>query len=234
MNSPSPKLAGAWPQDLGSCARGCEKWPKKIREDNSMVKIDYINNLEITDDEAKKRHNELLSLSYLAKGLDFLYNQVGKLEAQIAENLGKDIKVSMFGNAPQLKGIPQDLVACAFHWYAVTICNYVKMVGWLAYSEDSTKATDYLKQVVPPVKLWRDKVGAHFARISPRKDDTPADLAMSVISPIPFDDDAFYAGSLRLSLSEGGILSTSRPDMRWSLTHTHRNLIPRYWPSKLD
>jgi len=199
-----------------------------------MVKIDYIDNLELTDDEAKMHYNELLSLSYLAKGLEFLYKQVGKLEAQIAANLGKNIKVSMFGNAPQLKGIPQDLVACAFHWYAVTICNYVKMVSWLVYSEDSTKATDYLKQVVPPVKLWRDKVGAHFARISPRKDDTPADLAKSVIFPISFDDDAFYTGSWRLTLSKGGKSSTSRQDMRWSLTHTHRNLIPRYWPSELD
>jgi hypothetical protein len=207
---------------------------KRVREDDPMVKIDYIDNLELTHDKAKRYFNELHSLSYLSTGLEFLYNQVEKLEAKIAERLGKGIKVSMFGNAPELKGIPQDLVACAFHWYAVTICNYVKMVGWLAYSEDKTKARDYLKQVIPPVKLWRDKVGAHFARIDPWNDDTPADLAKSVIFPISFDDDAFYADPWTLTLSKGGKSSTSHQDMRWSLTHTHRNLIPRYWPSKPD
>ena len=123
-------------------------------------------------------------------------------------------------------------MACAFHWYAVTVCNYVKMIGWLTHNGDSTKARYYLKQVISPVKVWRDKVGAHFARISPLENDTPADLAKSVMFPISFDDDAFFAGSLTLTQSSGGKSSTSRQDMRWSLTHTHRNLVPRYWPSK--
>lgn len=197
-----------------------------------MVKIDHIDNLELTDDEVAKYFNELRSLDYLAQGLWFLYYQVQRIEAKITEDMGTKKQVFIFGNAPRLKAIPQDLVACAFHWYAVTVCNYVKMIGWLTHSGDSAKARDYLKQVIPPVKVWRDKVGAHFARISPLKDDTPADLAKSVMFPISFDDDAFYAGSLTLTQSSGGKSSTSRRDIRWSLTHTHRNLIPRYWPSK--
>ncbi len=194
--------------------------------------IDHIDKIELPDDMARLHYNELRSLDYLATGLNFLYKQVQGLEVRITEGVEKDKQVFFFGNSPQLKGIPQDLVACAFHWYAVTVCNYVKMVGWLANGGDSTKAVDYLKQVIPPIKLWRDKVGAHFARTSPRKDDTPADLAKSVMFPISFDDDAFYAGSLTIGMTISGKKSTSRRDMRWSLTHTHRCLIPRYWPPK--
>ena len=192
--------------------------------------IDHIDNLHLPENKAEKYFNELRSLDYLARGLWFLYYQVRNMEAKITEGVGNDKQVFIFGNAPELKEIPQDLVACAFHWYAVTVCNYVKMVGWLAYDQDSSKATDYLKKVIPPVKLWRDKVGAHFARTSPRKSDTPADLAKSVMFPLSFDDGAFYAASFTLTLSSRGKSSTSFRDMRWSLTHTHRALIPRYWP----
>jgi hypothetical protein len=192
--------------------------------------IDHIENLELTDGQAKNYANELNSINYLARGLGFLYTQVQRVEAEVIKRLPKGKQVCLFGNAPQMQGINQDLVACAFHWYAVTVCNYVKMVGWLANGGNSPSARDYLESVLPEVYVWRNKVGAHFARIDPMSEDTPADLALSVMFPISFDDDAFFAHSLKLTLTTGGNSSTSRGDMRWSLTHIHRNLIPRYWP----
>ncbi len=197
-----------------------------------MVIIDYIENLQLTDDEESKHFNELRSLNYLAQGLWFLRDQVHNIEAQISSRVDKNKRVRIFGNAPEMKGIPQDLVACAFHWYAVSACNYVKMVGWLANNGDSTRARGYMEHVLPQIYLWRHKVAAHFAMIDPRKDDNAADLAKSVMFPISFDDAAFYASSLILTQSSGGKSSTSRQDMRWSLSHTHRRLITRYWPSK--
>lgn len=95
-----------------------------------------------------------------------------------------------------MQGINQDLVACAFHWYAVTVCSYVKMVGWLVNDGDSTKALKYIKDIIPAVYVWRNKVAAHFAEIAPKKEDNPADLGKSVMFPISFDDDAFCTGSL--------------------------------------
>ena len=194
--------------------------------------IDYVDKLELTNDEASKHFNELRSLDYLAHGLWFLHNQVHKIEAQISARVDKNKRVFIFGNAPEMKGIPQDLVACAFHWYAVSACNYVKMVGWLASNSDSSKAREYMERVLPQVYLWRHKVAAHFAIIGPRKNDNAADLAKSVMFPISFDDDAFYANSLTLTQSSGGKSSTSRQDMCWSLTHTHHELTPRYWPTR--
>ncbi len=194
--------------------------------------IDYIDKLELPDDKAKTWFNELHSLDYLAMGLRFLYEQVQRVEAEVIKKVPKGKRVSMFGNAQEMQGINQGLVACAFHWYAVSVCNYVRMIGWLAYGQNTSKALDYLKSVIPAVKIWRDKVGAHFAIIDPR-DDNPADLANSVIFPVSFDSDAFYAGSWTLTLGIGGKSHTSRQDMRWSLTHVHCALTPRYWPENI-
>ena len=194
--------------------------------------IDYVDKLQLSEKEAEKHFNELNSLRYLASGLRFLYNQVLKIETQVVERTPKNKRVFLFGNSPDLERTPQDLVACAFHWYAVTVCNYAKLIGWLANSGDSKKAREYMEHVLPQVYLWRNKVAAHFAIIDPRKKDNAADLAMSVIFPISFDDDAFFANSLTLTQSSGGKASSSHQDMRWSLTHTHRNLILRYWPPK--
>ena len=195
--------------------------------------IDHVDKLGLGDEAAEHYFNELRSLQYLAKGLSFLNAQVQKIEAVVTSKIDKrpGETVSMFGNAPQLHGIPQDLVACAFHWYSVTACNYVRLIGWLVHGGDTTKATKYLKLVLPEAYVWRNKVGSHFARTSPWKEDTPADLAKSVMFPISFKDDAFYAGSLVLVMTSRGQGSSSRKDMIWSLTHTHRQLTTRYWPN---
>ena len=214
--------------------------------------IDHADNLELKDEDAERYFNELRSLQYLSTGLNFLNTQVRRIEAVVNARLEKDQVVFMCGNAPELQGIPQDLVACAFHWYSVTACNYVKLVGWLLNGGDTAEANRYLQHVLPEVYVWRNKVGAHFARIGPREEDTPADLAKSVTFPISFDDDAFYVNSLVLTMSSGGqerprpqgiadwrwrLLGmsgreriSSRKDMRWSLTHTHERLSSRYWP----
>lgn len=192
--------------------------------------IDNIDKLQLSDEAVVKYSNELHSLRYLTGGLRFLYDQVEKIEIQVGERNPKGKRVFSFMNAPNLAGIPQDFVACAFHWYAVTICNYVKMVGWLAGDGDSVAARRYMERVLPEVHLWRNKVGAHFARIDPNKEDNVADLTLSVLYPIAYYDDAFYTPPITLSLSKNGEQVTNRQDMRWSLTHVHRDLTPRFWP----
>jgi hypothetical protein len=190
--------------------------------------IDNINNLEISETEIKKYSNELKSLGYLSNGLNFLYKQVSDMESIIQERLPNNQVTVFIGNIPLASDIPQGLVACFFHWYAVSVCNFIRLIGWLVNDQDSSAALRYINQVAPNVKIWRDKVGAHFARIKPNSKDTPADLAMSVMFPISFDNDAFYAASLALTISSSGKSSTSRKDMRWSLTHTHRDLSKRF------
>ena len=191
--------------------------------------IDHITNLKLSDEQEKGHFNELRSLAYLTTGLRFLYEQVQRVEAEVINRLPKHKQVYILGNTREMQGINQELVACAFHWYAVTVCNYAKLVGWLAYGDDKTKVLAYLKRVLPQVYVWRNKIGSHFARHSP-KNDNPATLVMSVMFPIAFESDAFYTRPFTLTITKGGKQSTSRQDVRWSLTHTHCDLIPRYWP----
>lgn len=195
-----------------------------------LVTLDRVENLQLSDKDAAQHANELNSLAYLGQGLGFLYGQVKKIEDGINAQLNPNLHVSMFGNAPGLRDTPQGLVACAFHWYAVSICNYVRLVGWLTHDADKKQAEEYVERVLPAVFIWRNKVAAHFAITAPRSEDTPADLAASIMFPISFDDDAFYAATMKLAMRRAGTASASREDMRWSLTHTHKNLSTRYWP----
>ena len=228
---------------------------RSLPEKALVMIIDHIDKLELSDEQVEQHYNELRALDRLWVGLSNLDYNVRKMEAEAGERLGIKTKVvHSFGNNPRLEGIPQDLVACAFDWYSITACNYVKLTGWLLNAGDTRKANEYLQNVIPEVYVWRNKVGAHFALTDPRPDDTPADLAKSVMFPISFDDDAFYAGSLvltiasegqerpkpegipnwrwRLFMMSGRERSSSRKDMRWSLTHTHRQLSSRYRPNQ--
>ena len=213
------------------------------------MKIDQNENRELTDEEVERYFNELHSLEYLAAGLNLLNAQVGSIEAGILER-NKGLRVEMFGNGPGLEGVPQDLVACAYHWYSVTVCNYVLLVGWLLNKESTKAAKKYQDSVLGNVLRWRNKVGAHFTQADPHRDDSPAVLAQSVMFPVGFRDDAFYSPPFTLTLSSeiqenpnpGSIadwrwrllrkprsgLSRSGPEITWSLTRTHKKLSDRY------
>ena len=192
--------------------------------------IDHVEQLSLSDDERRLRANELNALLYLAQGLAFLADQVKRIEDRYREQLDPKRVEFHFGNVPGFEWVPRGLLVCSFHWYAVSACNYARMVGWLANAGDTKKAAAYVQRVLPSVYLWRNKVAAHFAQTNPRLEDTAADLAASVMLPISFDDDAFAASALRISLKG----TSSRTDMQWKLTHVHRDLVKRYWPTEGD
>ena len=196
--------------------------------------IDHVDRLELSENDVEKYYNQLQLLHTLATGLDYLYRQVSKLEDKVNERLDtKNRLVVSYGNNPKLRDIPFSLISCAFRWYSVTACDYVRIVGWLTNEEDTKRAWEYLVAVLPEVRIWRNKFGAHSAFVDPWKDDTVADLmASSIAWDIGFSDDSFVASELTISLGseQGG--STSRQDMNWSLKQTHQQLAKRYgWPS---
>lgn len=193
--------------------------------------IDHVDNLELSDEEAEQYYNELNLLRTLAAGLNFLNHQTRTVEDEVRNRLDPGKYYRGYGNVPWLEGIPRELISCAFRWYSVTVCDYVKIVGWLCNKRDTRKANAYLRKVIPEVHNWRNKVGAHSAFTDPRG-DTPADLfIIGTTWNIGFEDDAFAVGTLTASirLQEGD--STSRQDRQWSLTHTHQQLSSRYWPT---
>jgi len=193
--------------------------------------LDYIEKFDLSEEDLNKYFNEIRSLRYLKIGLDYLYKFVKSIELEVVKRLDPNIRYFSYGNDPTMAGIPLDLIACHFHWYAVSACNYVQMVGWLRHNVDqeSSRPTDYTKSVLPEVYDWRNKVAAHFARAKPHSKDTPADLQASTFFPIAFDDDAFYASPMKLMTKRGGKSSTSDNLRKWSLTKVHERLQTRYW-----
>ena len=199
--------------------------------------LDYIEKFDLPETERSKYLNELQSLHYLRVGLKFLYKNVKKIENEVAKQIPPNIRYFSFGNDPNMPRIPHEtkaLIACSFHWYSVSICNYVWMVGWLQHKNNPNTPTakDYRNSVLPKeVIAWRDKVAAHFARADNDKRDNPAERMASVFYPSGFYDDAFYASPMKLMVTKAGQSSTSESMHQWSLTKLHEQLRPRYWPT---
>jgi hypothetical protein len=193
--------------------------------------IDHVDHLELGQEAEGEYANELNSLAYLGEGLWFLYRNVRRIEDKVIDLLGKDVQCSFVGSPPGFEWIPQGLVACSFHWYAVSLCNYLRLVGWLAYGQKPTEARAYARRVAPNVVAWRNKVGAHFARTDPRPEDGSATLSASVMFPVGFENGTFVAHPFTLVIGNGKGKTTS-VDMRWSLSRIHRALAERYWPGR--
>jgi hypothetical protein len=191
--------------------------------------LDGIDGLTLGEELDATELNAVRSLAYLWSGLRFLDHQVSEIEKSLSSSLDLDKKVYfVLGNAPLLKDVPQGLIACAFHWYATSSCNFVRLVGWLAHGRNGHRADAYVGRIIPSVRVWRNKVGAHFAITDPRKEDTAAVLESSVMFPIGFVNGRFQTQPFIVSMRRGGKASSTRADMSWSLTDVHRLLAQRY------
>jgi hypothetical protein len=142
-----------------------------------------------------------------------------------------------------------DFIACLFHWFGVSVCNYARLVGFVrglsrneftrAALGDSTSCDivrkcvdDYVNGIadLADVLLWRNKVGAHFAITSPRPKDNISTLDMSVMYPVAFSDGRYYVNPFTMTRSSArGTFTSEIP--RWSVTEVFEKLIPRYWPN---
>jgi len=84
-----------------------------------------------------------------------------------------------------------DIIECCFHWYAVSGCNFVKLIGWIAFIEGKSlkEPQEYVKTIIPEVLTWRNKVAAHFAQtfIKSNKRDNIAERKASVGPQICFE-----------------------------------------------
>ena len=136
------------------------------------------------------------------------------------------------GDFPAFQHLPQALLTCSFHWFAISACQYVRTVGAIAWRHDNNrpKPLDYTKTVIPEVVAFRDKVAAHFAWCTANQKDNPAERFASIIPPLVFQDDSFHVGALAVHLHQGGEASNSTAIQPWSLSRVHERLRQRYWP----
>lgn len=199
----------------------------------NKVKIDYIKDFELDLDN--KPIENLHALDYLKVGIIALVNDVLERE--------KKIKEAPMGSASfysSFSGEDSNLLACVFQWFTISVINYVRTVAlvnlmnekcWKLSDINNNKkeikkcCTDYVKEVVPELYNWRNKVAAHFAITGPQ-DENIGMLEFSLFNPISFSSPHYYVGNFNWS-SCG---EESNMD-KWSLIEIfEKKLVPRYWP----
>jgi hypothetical protein len=193
---------------------------------------DRVAGFVLTDAVLGRYPNESAAIAYLQVGLGYLDQQVEQVEARLRKKLREAETVTWLGGPPWPKDVPRELLTCAFHWYAASACHLVKLIGWLHQQVDAAAPDpeDYLKVVLPEVRVWRNKIAAHLARHRPKDEDTEAEGAASVLAPIGFENGALHATADTLGRTQVGGLRTSKAIRPWSLTKVHLGLLARYGP----
>ena len=195
--------------------------------------LDYIDQITVPGDVFKEPANEYWALISLSRGLDFLAKQVIQCESVVRKRVNPtgNLKVLSFGNLPEFDGLPMGLVTCAFHWYAISACQYVRTVGVIAksYEPKSPEPIKYVESIIPEVKAFRDKVAAHFAWASQNKKDNDAERMASIFPSVIWSDDHFVVGGHQITVRKGSQASNSGCLTPWSISVVHQRLSERYW-----
>lgn len=214
-----------------------------------MFRIDYVQALDVDEQDAV---NEIGTLTCLASGLAVLAHQVAVLEAPIQayeQAHRKRVRFTGFDvELPDGTILPsgsEQLLPCYFHWFGTSVCNLARLVGFLsgvasgAYERKATEDREqwqviarhcgtYVDSIpeLTTIKLWRNKVFAHFAITDPRKNDNPGLLDVSAMSPVTYIDGRFRVGGMFHHIRGADV------DMpQWSVTEAFEQLAPRFWPS---
>jgi hypothetical protein len=74
-----------------------------------------------------RQGNELQSALTLWLGLEHLFLEIDKIETPRRE-LAKKVMMFSFGGTNEADDRILRVLTCHFHWYAVSACNFVKLV----------------------------------------------------------------------------------------------------------
>ncbi len=196
--------------------------------------LDYIDRISVPNNVFEPPANEYWALTCLRQGMDLLYCQARKCDEimRLQVNPRGDLNYFGMGNLPEMRAVPTPLLTCAFHWYAISACQYARTVGAIACRQDATRprSPHYVAAVMPDVLAFRDKVAAHFAWSTQNSKDNDAERLASILPALTFVDDSFHVGAFSVGLQSGGKESSSRSIAPWSICKVHERLRARYWP----
>jgi hypothetical protein len=167
--------------------------------------------------------------------MEFLYYQAARGDQVVKQRVNTDERWCLvsYGNLPEFGGIPQGLLTCAFHWYALSAYQYALIVGAIAHKQDNSRPIPplYVKNVMPEVLAFRDKVAAHVAWAKNNSKDNDAERLASVLPPLTFVDDSFQVGTNPVWLQQNGMVTFSAAQP-WGICKVHEMLRKRYWPDE--
>ena len=201
-----------------------------------IITLDNVKNIQL--DENNSPLNNYQALNYLPLGLHAMACTVREEEVRLYPS-----KISLnLINSSGRTAERDALFACYFNWFSTSIVNYVRLVGlidimiqrrWVSsdikYPENRETVKEhcvkYVKEVIPEIHRWRNKIAAHFAITAPDKEDNLGTLEYSIMNPICYKKPYFRMGAFTWSkMGEQSDLP------EWALTETFEKLAPRYWP----
>lgn len=204
--------------------------------DTAATILDHVDNITVAGDVFREPANEYWALVCLKSGMDSLYHQASRCDQVVKQQVNPDGNLHFMGggNLPEFKLVRQPLLTCAFHWYAISACQYVRTVGAIAHRLDSNRPfpPEYVKSVIPEVLAFRDKVAAHFAWSTKNSRDNDAERLASILPQLTFTDDSFHVAAFATIVRRRGKVSNSKAMKPWSLCRVHEALRQRYWPDR--
>lgn len=201
----------------------------------NKIILDHIDNIYIDQTFPIKN---LHALNYTAEGIHALAHIVRQEEINFfIEEKGTPPDIMMMG----LKN--QNILMNHFNWFSISIINYVRLVGFIdivnknSFTREQIIETDnhrliknyckeYIKNVIPEIYTYRNKLSAHYSLTDPFRDDNIATLESSVMNSIVYRDYHYEGGGLIWGAGED--LTEIKP---WKLTQIYEDLCIRYWPS---
>ena len=162
------------------------------------------------------RKEAAVFLDIVWEGLEYLCEQVERVEKERAKSLGLNFAGTDFGSSPG-----DGMVCNYFLWYSNALYNFIGVF------KEAFSLTENLNDEFANVILWRNKVAAHTAWASPlkgKKADNAATQDMSIVLFPEFNfkfDGHFEVGGVRVISADTG---ESSPEWQWGLVRTHERL----------
>jgi hypothetical protein len=210
-------------------------------EPSLNVIIDYLVPTEIPADIGIF---ELSTLMSLEMGLNHIALTVWQKEAQLRSKDDTRMRTADLDTDSR----EARLLESQFHWFGVSLCNYVSLVGFLTslnrgiVGREDLQNTHGRKRIVTACKAymdrvpeirdvlrWRNKSADHFAIANFRDEDKAVALDMAPLHPISLVARRYHVRQWDQGKSVPGARRYEFP--QWSITEVYERLAPRYWPS---
>jgi hypothetical protein len=209
------------------------------------VILDHIQNISVSEEQF---NTSVHTLRTLKAGLHKIYCDVRLLEQKVLDHHRKTSSYTFVTQVGfQITGLTDQethIFPNYFPWYGVSVCNYARLCGLIGAELQGTigegdignplKAnhinsvcSKYVSSIpeLEAVKIWRNKVYAHFAATSPKADDDAQLLNLSTVSLLGFNKDRLAVGILAFGTQDGEV---NLP--YWSVTENFEAIGERFWP----
>jgi hypothetical protein len=202
---------------------------------NTPIILDHIKVISLDPSNPPFNNYQAFEHNYI--GLKILADAVRECELKVIADdpHAAHVVFSMSSRVPPI-------VPCAFNWFSVTIVNYLRLVALVdlmaknqwksdALADPANRqviknhCTDYVRDAIPEIYRWRNKVAAHFAATDPFKDDLLGTLEQSIMNSVTYKYPYYYVGIVQWNTQ-----STVAALPTWSLTNTYEQLCQRFWP----